>query len=117
MPDFGSNISQSTRDLVVKLLWIPPIIVLFAGSVAIAGVLLAVAVFTVRWAATGAVPKVAGLAGAIDPTLLVLGAGVVAYALGRLYLALANETFGRDTMEAAAEQQAELADELEDDTS
>lgn len=107
MLDDNGTVSPTVRDAIVAFLWAPVIIILWGLALGIA-----LGVGGIGWtlATSGRVPDVGGLTSAVDPTLLALG---IAGGVGYLYLMLANETFGTDTVEAAQEQ----AEDLEDDVS
>lgn len=96
------------RDAIVILLWAPVVLILLGAGI---GTFIAMIGVAYTLAVSGRVPEFGGLAGAVDPTLLAVAAlGAVGY----LYLILANETFGEDTVEAAQEQAEDIKDEAED---
>jgi hypothetical protein len=99
-----SQVSRSVRDYVVALLWIPPILLLLGGSVA-------VAVALIRIALEGSLTT---LSLPVDPTLVVIG---VASAIGILYLTVMRETFGGDTVEAAQQDFEDTTDQSDTDDS
>jgi len=103
----SDTVSPRVRDAVVVLLWTPIILILLGigvgGCVALVGI-------GYSLATSGRVPDLGGLAGAVDPTLAV---AAVLGAVGYLYLILANETFGTDTVEAAQEQAEDIKGEVD----
>lgn len=102
--DDGIDVSPWVRDVVVVALWLPLIFVLLGIGIGILGI-------GVRTALHGDLPALGGFAGAVDPTLAVLGA---AGAIGYVYLILANATLGTDNVEAAQDQAQEIEDDLTD---
>ena len=102
-----ADVSQWVTDLVVIALWTPLILVLLGLALGIVGLGVQLA--------TGGIPpsSLAAIGTAVNPTLVVLG---LAVGVGYLYLLLANETFGTETVEATTEQAQELADEAQEQT-
>jgi hypothetical protein len=105
----SDTVSPRVRDAVVVLLWAPVVLILLGigigGFVALVGV-------GYSLATSGRVPDLGGLAGAVDPTLVAVA---ILGAIGYLYLILANETFGTETVEAAQEQAEDIKGEVEDE--
>jgi hypothetical protein len=103
-PDNDSTVSPLVRDVVVFALWIPPILILIAIGVAAIGL---------AWQIVqGKSVPVDVLTDAVPPSILVTGAVV---AVGYLYLMLANETFGTETVEDTLDQAQETADKVQND--
>lgn len=104
----NGQVSKRVRDGIVVALWIPVVLVVcslgLGFAIAVLGVALSVAT-------AGTVPEMGWLTGVIDPSMVMLALGAAVWGLVRLYLMLANETFGTSTVEAAQEQ----ADELQED--
>jgi hypothetical protein len=104
----ADTVSPTVRDAVVIALWLPPIVILVSLATAIG-----IATVGMAWtlATSGTIPDVGGIAGTVDPTLAVVAVGG---AVGYLYLILANETFGTDTVEAAADQAEQATESIDD---
>lgn len=91
-------------NLVVFLLWLPPIMVLLGIGIAILGV-------GVNLAMSGQVPDLSAVAGAVDSELAVVA---VVVAIGAIYWVLVNFTFGEDTVDATQDQIEQAADEVDE---
>jgi hypothetical protein len=101
-----SDVSVGVKNVVVLLLWVPPILILWGVGFALFGV-------GVRVALYGSLPNLAAIGMPVDPTLA--GLAVVG-GIGYLYLMLANETFGEETVEAATEQAQDIKDNVDEST-
>lgn len=101
------SIDPRVRDAIVILLWAPVVLILLGIGV---GAFIAIIGIGYTLATSGSAPDLGGLAGAVDPTLVAVA---TLGAIGYLYLILANETFGEDTVEAAQEQAKDIKDETE----
>lgn len=89
-----SNVLVWVKNLIVILLWIPPLMLLWAVGIAALGV-------GYRLALHGDLPQVEGILQTLDSDIMLLA---FAGAIGYLYLVLANVTFGERVMTTATEQ-------------
>jgi len=95
------SVSPWVRDLVVLALWIPPILILVAVGIGAVGVAIQIA--------QGQSIPLGSVTDALPPSMIATGAAV---AVGYLYLILANETFGTETVEAAQDQAEDAQEDM-----